>query len=180
MHNEPIQLNGPIFDRCVILKLVVASAAESELGALFLNTQQTKIIRLILSELGHPQPPAPIHCDNTTAVGVTNNTVKKQRSRAMEMRHFWVCDQVKHGHVAVLWYPGLENLADYLSKHHVEQHHVKVRPLYLYTRNSPRIIQRALAPRVLRGCVGNLAGGYAWGHPLPTIPMTSPLHASTA
>jgi hypothetical protein len=178
--NEPIRLNGAIFDLCVILKLIAASAAESELGALFLNTQQTKIIRLILLELGHPQPPTPVHCDNATAVGIANESVKKQRSRAMEMRYFWVCDQVKNGHVAVYWYPGLENLADYLSKHHEEKHHIKVRPIYLYTRNSPRILHRALAPSVLRGCVGTMAGGYARGRPLPTIPMYSPLHASAA
>ena len=165
---------------CVILKLIAASAAESELGALFLNTQQTKIIRLILHELGHPQPPTPIHCDNKTAVGIANNTVKKQRSRAMEMRYFWVCDQVKNGHVAVYWYPGIENLADYLSKHHEDRHHIKVRPIYLHTRHSPRLLQRALPPSVLRGCVGKLAGGYMRGRPLPTIPKTSTHYASAA
>jgi hypothetical protein len=106
-HNKPIRLNGPMFDLCIILKHVAASAAESKLGALFLNMQQTKIIRPILSELGHPQPPTPIHCNNATAVGITNNTVKKQHSGAMEMRYFWVCDQVKHGHITVVWYPGL-------------------------------------------------------------------------
>ena len=71
----------------------------------------------------------------------------------MEMRYFWVCDQVKNGHVAVYWYPGLENLADYLSKHHEDSHHIKVRPIYLHTKHSPRLLQRALPPSVLRGCV---------------------------
>ena len=170
--NEPIKLNGPIHDLCVILQLVAASAAEAELGALFLNTAQAKIIRLILEELGHPQPPTPIHCDNLTAVGIVNDTVKKQRSRAMEMRYFWVCDQVKNGHVKVYWYPGLENLADY-SKHHEERHHVKVRPIYLHMQNSPRTLMRAPAPSVLRGCVGIKARGYARGRPMPTIPIAS-------
>jgi hypothetical protein len=64
-------------------------AAEAELGALFLNAQETKIMRLILIELGHPQPPTPIHIDNTTTVGIVNNTVKRQQSRAMEMQYFW-------------------------------------------------------------------------------------------
>ena len=41
---------------CTILKLVAALAAEAELGALFLNAQEAKIMRLILIELGHPQP----------------------------------------------------------------------------------------------------------------------------
>ena len=71
------------------------------------------MIRLILEEMGHKQPPTPIHCDNKTATGIANNTVKKQRSRTFEMRFFWVCDQVEQGFFDVQWHPGKENLADY-------------------------------------------------------------------
>ncbi len=89
---DPIKLNGAIHVTCTILKLVAASAAEAELGALFLNAQEAKVIRLVLAELGHPQPPTPIHIDNTTTVGIVNNTIKRQRSRSMEMRYFWLLD----------------------------------------------------------------------------------------
>ena len=51
---KPIQLNGNVHIMCNISKLVAASAAEAELGALFLNTREAKILRLILHELGHP------------------------------------------------------------------------------------------------------------------------------
>ena len=44
--NQDIQLNGSIHITCAILKLVAASAAEAELGALFLNVQEARIIRL--------------------------------------------------------------------------------------------------------------------------------------
>jgi hypothetical protein len=44
-------------------------------------------------ELGYPQPPTPIHLDNTTPVGIVNNTIKRQRSGAMEMRYFWLLDR---------------------------------------------------------------------------------------
>ena len=56
---DPIKLNGSIHITCTILKLVAASAAEAELGALFLNAQEAKVLRLTLAELGHPQPPTP-------------------------------------------------------------------------------------------------------------------------
>jgi hypothetical protein len=49
---------------------VAASAAEAELGALFLNAQEGEVIRLVLEKLGHPKPPTPIHIDNTTTVGI--------------------------------------------------------------------------------------------------------------
>ena len=41
---KPILLNGNIFIVCSMLKFVVASAAEAELGALFINGKETKII----------------------------------------------------------------------------------------------------------------------------------------
>ncbi len=92
-HNgDPIRLNGTIHILCTILKLVAALAAEAELGAHFLNAQEAKIMQLILVELGHPQPPTPIHIDNTTTVSIVNNTVKRQQSRAMKMQYFWLLD----------------------------------------------------------------------------------------
>jgi hypothetical protein len=75
-----IKLNGAIHITCAILKLAAASAAEAELGALFLNVQEAKVLQLILAELGHPQPSTPIHIDNTTTVGIVNNMIKWQRS----------------------------------------------------------------------------------------------------
>ena len=57
--NKPIKLNGAIYVLCTILKLVAASAAEAELGALFLNAQEAKIMRLTLQENGPPIAPHP-------------------------------------------------------------------------------------------------------------------------
>ena len=88
----PIRINGTIHITCTILKLVAASTAEAELGALFLNAQDAKVMQLVLEELGRPQPPTPIHIDNTFAVGIVNNTIKQQCSRAMEMKYFWLLD----------------------------------------------------------------------------------------
>jgi hypothetical protein len=124
----PIQLNGPILALANICKFVVASAAEAELGALFYNCQDGTILRLTLEELGHPQPATPVHCDNSTAVSIANDTVKKQRSRAMEKNFFWITDQVELGNFNVTWHPGQENLADYFTKHFDARHHQLVRP----------------------------------------------------
>ena len=75
-NGDPIQLNGNIASTCAILNLVTASAAEAKLGALFINTKQAQVTRLILDELGHPQPPTPIHIDNTMVVGIVNSSIK--------------------------------------------------------------------------------------------------------
>ena len=75
--NKDIFTNGSIHVLCGILKLVVCSAAEAELAALFLNMRKAKILRLMLEEIGHRQPATPVHCDNSTAVGIANDTCGK-------------------------------------------------------------------------------------------------------
>ncbi len=169
---DPILLNGAFFVNTTIMRFVVASAAEAELGALFRNCQDGIIFRLTLENMGHPQPRTPVHCDNATAVGISNNTVKRQRARAMEMRFFWVGDKVAQDMYHLMWHPGQENLADYQSKHHVGAHHVNVRPYYLHMDNSPRFLPRALRPSTLKGCVGTLQDGYVRRVPLSKSTQT--------
>ena len=74
---------------------------------------QAKIIRIILSELGHLQSPTPIHVNNTTAVGIVNNTIKRQHSRSMEMRYFCLLDQEAQKYMDVQHPPGQETMGDY-------------------------------------------------------------------
>jgi len=181
-NGKPIKLNGAFYVNTTILRFVVASAAEAELGALFHNCQDGIIFRQTLADLGHPQPKTPVHCDNATAVGVATNTVKRQRSRAMEMRFFWIGDKVAQDMYQVAWHPGQENLADYQSKHHIGSHHVAVRPWYLHTKDSPRYLPRAERPSTLKGCVGTLKDGYIRRVPLPRVPRvqsTSPVACAT-
>ena len=169
VNNKPIRLNGAFFVNTTIMRFVVASAAEAELGALFQNCQDGIIFRLTLENLGHIQPKTPVHCDNATAIGIANNTVKRQQARAMEMRFFWVGDKVAQDMYDLTWHPGQENLADYQSKHHAGSHHVKVRPYYIHMDNSPRLLPRAMRPSTLKGCVGTLKDGYIRKVPLPRL-----------
>jgi hypothetical protein len=103
---DPIKLNGAIHITCTILKLVATSATEAKLGALFLNAQEAKILHLTLDELGHPQPPTLIHINNTTTVGIVNNTIKPQQSRAMEMRYLWLLDGKTQKYFKFYYMPG--------------------------------------------------------------------------
>jgi hypothetical protein len=79
-NGEPIKINGAFYVNATIMKFVVASAAKAELGALFHNCQDGIIFRKILVNMGHPQQKTPVHCDNGTAVRITNNTIKWQCS----------------------------------------------------------------------------------------------------
>ncbi len=117
---------------CTILKLVAASAAEAELGALFLSAQEAKVIWLVLVELEHLQPPTPIHIDNTTTVGTVNNTIKIQLSRAMEMRYFWLLNSKVQKLFRFHYQLGQENLGDCPSKHHSANIHQHVCLYYVH------------------------------------------------
>ena len=167
--NQPIKLNGAIYVLCTVLKLVAASAAEAELGALFLNAQEAKIMRLTLDELGHPQPPTPIHIDNSTCVGIVNNTQKRTRSRAMENKYFWLLDGEAQETFKFCHHPGQENLGDYPSKAHTGAIHRHVRPFYVHTDNSPTELPRAAPPSSRQGCAETLADPYYRRVPLPRI-----------
>ena len=63
----------------------MASDAEEELGLLFFNAQDASPIRTTLIEMNHPQPPTLIQVDNSTAVGFSNETIKQNTSKAMDM-----------------------------------------------------------------------------------------------
>eukprot|EP00804_Cyclotella_cryptica_P014216 CCRYP_005644-RA/>CCRYP_005644-RA protein AED:0.47 eAED:0.47 QI:0/-1/0/1/-1/0/1/0/97 len=56
--------NEAIHNVAKIIKSVMSSAAEAELGALYINAQKRVEIRNILEEMRHPQPPNP--CKQTT------------------------------------------------------------------------------------------------------------------
>ncbi len=125
-NGEPIKTISAFYVNAIILKFVVASEAEAELGSLFHNCQDGIIFRKTLADMGHLQPKTLVHCDNATAVGIANNTFKQQQSQSMEMRFFWVGDKVAQDMFTLRWHPGQENLADYQSKHHLGSHHIAV------------------------------------------------------
>jgi hypothetical protein len=76
---EQDTLNGSILNVASVIKNVVASAAESEVGACFHNAKSGAPLRVTLTELGHSQPPTPIRTYNSTAFGFLNETIKQKR-----------------------------------------------------------------------------------------------------
>ena len=124
-------MNGAVLTNCNIMKPVLGSAAEAETGALYFNMCDAVPIRTALEEMGHPQPPTPIVIDNSTASGIANNTIKQRRSKAIDMRFYWVQDRITQQQFKVYWRKGEENLADYFTKHHPARYHILMRPTYL-------------------------------------------------
>jgi hypothetical protein len=56
--------NRAILIISTVLKHVMSSGAEAEIGAVFINAKEGAVLRTTLKELGHPQPPTPLETDN--------------------------------------------------------------------------------------------------------------------
>ena len=146
--------NGSIHNVAQIIKAVMSSAAEAELGALFINAREAVHIRNILEEIGHPQPPTPIQTDNSTANRVVNNTIQPKRTKPMDMRFHWLRCRMAQMQFRFHWRPGTSNLADYWTKHHSGVHHKKIRrgiltPVHRVT----HLFKSGKSGSLLRGCV---------------------------
>jgi hypothetical protein len=126
-------MNGPVHVHCSIMPMIVSSAAEAETGSTYYNGKDAVPLRIALEEMGHPQSATPIECDNTTAVGILNDSVRQRRSKAMDMRFYWMKDRQQQGQFQIYWRPGSTNRSDYFTKHHSPAHHRMMRSHYIHT-----------------------------------------------
>jgi hypothetical protein len=81
---QPLNINGATHVFSPIIPCIVSSAGEAEYAALFAGAQQAACLRTILSDLGYPQPPTIIMCDNTCAIGIATDSIQQKRSKAIE------------------------------------------------------------------------------------------------
>jgi hypothetical protein len=93
-----------------------------------------------------------LETDNTTATGYSNGTIKQKRTKAMDMRFYWIKDRVKQGKFNVYWGPGYRNLADYFTKDHSPAHHKRMREIYINADEQP-MNRKGIRDSALRGCV---------------------------
>jgi len=123
--------NGAVLTVFQIIKVVMLSAAEAELGTLYINLREAVPIRHLLEEMGHKQPPTPIQVDNSTACGVVNQTIQPKRTKAMDMRFYWMRCRENQKQFRMYWRAGPTNNGDYPTKHHATIHYRLMRPVYL-------------------------------------------------
>jgi hypothetical protein len=72
--------------------------------------------RQVLDDLGYPQPPTVIHCDNEVAVGLAQKSVKPKLSESCDMWLHWLQDRVAQQQFIVRHIPGAINVTDYFAK----------------------------------------------------------------
>eukprot|EP00957_Ditylum_brightwellii_P049416 3749330-Ditylum_brightwellii.AAC.1 len=96
----------PVLVLAKILKCIMASAAGTECHGLYENGTEAIPLRLTLEEMGHAQAATPIATDNSTAEGIMNANVLKKRSKAVDMRFYWMQDRIRQGQFYAYWESG--------------------------------------------------------------------------
>ena len=90
-NDSPIPANnGAVVTISQIIKSLITSAAEAELGALFINCREAILARHALKAMGCEQPPTQMQNDNTTAHGVVTNNIAIKRLKSMYMKLHWL------------------------------------------------------------------------------------------
>jgi hypothetical protein len=125
--------NGSIECLSIVIDVILASVGEAEYAALFKTAQVCENIRSICQDMGYPQQPTKIVCDNTCAVSIATDTCKLKRLKAIDMRFHWIRDRVRQNHFVVAWRPGHENLADFFTKPLAVAKHLEVKKRYIYS-----------------------------------------------
>jgi hypothetical protein len=144
---KPYEINGIISCLCSRIDVVVGSAAEAELAAVYINAQLAVQIRNTLADLGYPQDKTPIICDNECATGIANDSIKRDRMKAMDLRWHWIANRVAQGQFDIQWRKGSHNLADHFTKSQPQKSHQAAMPLLVRT---PPVSNTFLNRRQLR------------------------------
>ena len=89
--NSPDPLNnGAVIAITQIVKAIMSSVTEAEIGALYINFREAIPARHALEDMGHKHPTTPMQINNTTALGVVTNTIQTKWMEGMDMRLFWL------------------------------------------------------------------------------------------
>ena len=158
VENDEVPLiNGAVHLITKIIKHVMSSMAEAEIGALFYTTQDGVVLRNTLIEMGWPRPKTPVQTDNSTTAGVVNKTIQPKRTKSMDMKFLWLRCRTAQGQFRFYWSPCTTNLGDYFTTHPPTVHQEK-RGAYVSEtvfNNNKQECNSALqeAMNALQGCV---------------------------
>ena len=100
-------LNGGIGIGANLLKEITSSAEDTEIAGTYHMGQRVVPLRHTLMELGHTQPPSgtPMKTDNSVAKGFANGTIRQRKTKAMDMRYYWVQDRTRHKQFHIYFAP---------------------------------------------------------------------------
>ena len=79
--------NVPVLTVVQIIKFVMSSSAEAEISGLFICAKAMVRLCKTLIKMGWTHTKSTIQCDNSTAVGVDNDTIIQRKTKTMNMQY---------------------------------------------------------------------------------------------
>jgi transposase InsO family protein len=112
------KLNGdPISWSSKKQRVVALSTCEAELYAEGAAVQEVLWLRDLLSELGlHVQFGSLVYGDNQSAIAVSANGVKSDRTKHVDVKYHFITQTVEEGAIKLKWIPTAEQQADIFTK----------------------------------------------------------------
>jgi hypothetical protein len=92
------------------------STAEAEYIATGSCCTQLLWMKKLLFDYGFTQETMVIHCDNTSAINISKNTVQHSRTKHIDIWHHFIRDLVESREVTLMFIPTENQLADILTK----------------------------------------------------------------
>jgi hypothetical protein len=100
MHEPtPVFINHPVSAHSTRIPVVCSFSGEAEYGGAYAAARIATEERRILANMGHPQPPTPLYCDNECAIGLVSDTITPKMS--IDMRFHWLRDRVRQGQFVI-------------------------------------------------------------------------------
>jgi hypothetical protein len=110
----------------------MSSAFKVELATLYYSCILAVPICTTLEEMGHPKlKHTMVTTDNITVQGLTMGTITPKASKSMDQCFHWLKCYDAQCQFLYLWCRGMNNRANYTSKHHPAKHHQNVFPFYI-------------------------------------------------
>jgi hypothetical protein len=112
------KLNGdPVSWSSKKQRVVALSTCEAELYAESAAIQEVLWLRGLMEELGlHTQTGSTVFGDNQSAIAVSQNGVKGERTKHVDVKYHFVTETVERGEVRLRWVPTAEQQADIFTK----------------------------------------------------------------
>ena len=101
----------------------MTSVTDAKLAALYIRAREAVYIRMVLEKMGHQQPPTTLQIDNAMAEAVVNGKMQPKRTKAKDVRFYWLRNIEDQEQFRIYWRPGKSNYANYWTKHHPASHH---------------------------------------------------------
>ena len=98
-------------------RTVALSTCEAELYAEAAAIQEVLWLRGLLTELGlRPQMSSVVHGDNQSAIAVSQNGIKGERTKHVDVKYHFITETVQQGAVKLQWVPTTQQQADIFTK----------------------------------------------------------------